>query len=140
MSTPAVYWEDVPCPLCGARDEECQLTQDHPGSKEPLRLVRCRRCRMGYLNPRPDERTIGAFYPDEYHPYTNRQPRPSGFWARCRERLEQLVLSAFYGYPGPGRSRWWRSLAWLARLWFSPGRDSHTSIPYQGEGRLLDFG
>lgn len=71
-------WEDVPCPLCRARQEQVLVIAhafgDHQG---PLhRVVRCLACGLGYLNPRPTEATIAALYHADYKPYQPRLPRP----------------------------------------------------------------
>ncbi len=60
------------CNLCGA-DDASVLYQGRdrllnlPGE---FRLVRCNQCGLIYLNPRPTAQEIGAYYPEQYHPYT----------------------------------------------------------------------
>jgi SAM-dependent methyltransferase len=135
-----VVWEEVACPLCGIADEEELLAFNPDGCRSPYRLVRCRGCGMGYLNPRPDRDSIGRFYPDAYEEYEDRGHVRSGRWAHVRQRLERLVLSHRYGFPPP-LGRWYEKLAAraLAPL-LSPHADSLTALHYQGEGRLLDYG
>jgi 2-polyprenyl-3-methyl-5-hydroxy-6-metoxy-1,4-benzoquinol methylase len=129
-----VVWEDVACPLCGGRDEEPVLeTRPDPST---YRVVRCRRCRLGYLNPRPDERTIGHFYPEDYHCYT---PPDAAHQAGLRQRVRRLVMAHRHGLPTPPGSPGLRLLARLARPWVG-GDDSLTAIPWTGQGRLLDYG
>src|SRR5947207_9612254 len=69
-ATPAVVWDDTPCPLCGRRDEEFRLEapDPNPGDGPALRfaVVRCKSCGLTYTNPRPDEDSIGRFYPPDY--------------------------------------------------------------------------
>ena len=134
----AVRWEETPCPLCGARDEEMVLQTRVENAS--CQLVRCRRCQMVYLNPRPDESSLGRFYPHDYQPYSPRVQARTGLLARLRRKLEGLVLSAYFAYPPPVQGLTGRLAAALARPWLAPGRDSHTSIPYTGKGHLLDFG
>lgn len=60
--------ETVPCPLCGSYEcEQCFTGQDRfhgvPGSYP---VVRCRRCGMRYLSPRPDAAALAQFYPPDY--------------------------------------------------------------------------
>jgi SAM-dependent methyltransferase len=68
---------------------------------------------MGYLNPRPNEDSIGQFYAVDYEPYQA---------------------------PDEERTGWWRRLGRRLRFWSRPDRDSLTALPWQGNGRLLDFG
>src|SRR5262249_24614415 len=37
----------------------------------PFAVDRCQDCRSEFLNPRPDESELPAFYPDDYHAYHN---------------------------------------------------------------------
>src|SRR5687767_8870298 len=87
-----VAWEDVPCPLCGARDEELVLTAPGGPGRTLYRLVRCRPCGFGYVNPRPDPDSIRQFYPEDYKPHRPRAVRGAGRWAGLRRRLQRLVL------------------------------------------------
>lgn len=134
-----ICWEDVPCPLCGARAEG-ELLRVCPGpGPERYRLVACRQCGMVYMNPRPDEASIGRFYPDDYEwyqPPTRRVP----WWRQRQEGLRRLVMSRLYGNPPPLRNLTEKLLAVLASPFFRPNAYSLTAIPYQGRGRLLDYG
>lgn len=65
---------------------------------------------MGYLNPRPDEASIGRFYPENYEPYQPPKTARNSPWSRLRERL------------------------------LGPDRDSMTALPLHGKRRLLDYG
>jgi 2-polyprenyl-3-methyl-5-hydroxy-6-metoxy-1,4-benzoquinol methylase len=134
-----IVWEEIRCPLCSSGDEQLMLAIPADPDDTLYRLVRCRQCGLGYLNPRPAPVSIGRFYQNEYKPFQPRQRR-SSFWQRAQASLEQLVLSHLYGYP-PARKSWpGRLLARLIRPFVGPGSDSLTSLPYIGEGRLLDFG
>ncbi len=61
--------ERVPCALCGATDEKPLFPA---GDKmfswrhETFPAVRCRRCGLVYINPRPSARTRNLFYDEEY--------------------------------------------------------------------------
>src|SRR5262249_54831153 len=104
----------------------------------PLRLVRCGRCEFAYHNPRPDQKSIGQFYPDDYAPYHRGEQR-----LRLSRRWTQLRrLAAWHRCGTPPRPDGWatRLLARLAAPWLAPRTDSLTCLPYQGEGRLLDYG
>jgi SAM-dependent methyltransferase len=63
--------EHVPCPVCGADDAEVRhRVRDHLfGQPDEFNLVRCRGCRVLYLNPRPTLAGLQRFYPDTYFCY-----------------------------------------------------------------------
>ena len=65
--------ESVYCPLCGADDTRLMFkTEDYlyKTSEEKFRIVRCRRCRLVYVNPRPDADEIHAYYPPDFYQTT----------------------------------------------------------------------
>jgi SAM-dependent methyltransferase len=134
-----LVWQDVACPLCGARTEVPVLEVPWEAGERPFRLVRCGRCGLGYVNPRPDEASIARFYPDDYEDYhrgenrTRRRPA----WLT---RLRLLAARRRCGVPPVPRGRGERLLAALAAPWLAPPRNSLTSLPYRGEGRLLEYG
>lgn len=135
-----IVWEEIRCPLCNAADAELVLQAPAEPEHTLYRLVRCRRCQMVYMNPRPDQTSIGQFYPDDYEAYRQPPREAAGWWSRTRRYLARLVLSRSYGYPPPLQSWRERLLAWFAAPWFSPDRNSQTALPFVGEGRLLDYG
>ena len=62
-------WERVPCPSCGhAEDRTLLISRDYNLGTwtGPIRVARCRGCRLAYLNPRPNPACIGRFYPATY--------------------------------------------------------------------------
>ena len=64
-----IVWEHVPCPLCRAHAGELLIAAAGEPAGTVYRVVRCRFCGLGYVNPRPDFASIGQFYPDDYSPY-----------------------------------------------------------------------
>ncbi|MBI4240699.1 MAG: class I SAM-dependent methyltransferase [Candidatus Rokubacteria bacterium] len=56
------------CNLCGADEGEPLFTSPdlHLGGLERFEMVRCRRCGLIYLNPRPGGERLADFYPDDY--------------------------------------------------------------------------
>jgi SAM-dependent methyltransferase len=64
--------ETVACDLCGSTDSRPVMCvrdrmYDIPGE---FQLVRCQKCGLLYLNPRPDFASIGRYYPDlDYHAF-----------------------------------------------------------------------
>jgi 2-polyprenyl-3-methyl-5-hydroxy-6-metoxy-1,4-benzoquinol methylase len=138
QTTDPIAWELVPCPLCGASQQELLLNVTQ--ATETYHLVRCQICGLGYQNPRPDLASIGRFYPRDYECYQAPESDEVGRWARLRLRAERMVLSRYYGNPPPITSWFEKLFAFVARLWVRPNHVALTAIPYVGEGRLLDFG
>ncbi len=114
-SDPGVRWDESPCPLCAAADDEplFEAADPTPSPGEPARrflVVRCRQCRMVFTNPRPDADDIHRFYPADYRPHRPRKP------AHARK-------------PHP-----------FERLLGRPSAERRGALPWAGVGRLLDFG
>jgi 2-polyprenyl-3-methyl-5-hydroxy-6-metoxy-1,4-benzoquinol methylase len=64
--------EDVACDFCGARDAAvvwAGLPDRDIAAEEAFTIVRCRRCRLVYLNPRPTYEHIGRYYSPDYLPH-----------------------------------------------------------------------
>lgn len=114
-SAAGVRWDDSPCPLCCAADEEPLFEAADPTPRpgeQALRflVVRCRACQLVYTNPRPDADDIHRFYPADYRPHRPRKP------AHARR-------------PHP-----------FERLLGRPTAERRGLLPWPGVGRLLDFG
>jgi ubiquinone/menaquinone biosynthesis C-methylase UbiE len=74
-------------------------------------LVRCDRCSLHFINPRPSRETIGSFYPSDYAAHTAKAKSPSGWHRRVSARdaaplnvLERLLLHvrqsvSWYRFP-----------------------------------------
>jgi hypothetical protein len=83
--------ETVPCALCGgdsprllfrSRDLRYETTP-----RDEFDLVECGGCGLRYLNPRPTEAALAAFYPETY--YSGRPKEP----AREKSRLRRIYPS-----------------------------------------------
>ncbi len=117
LADASIDWEETPCPLCGERDEELRFEAADPtatesGAGRRFLVVRCRHCGLSYTNPRPDPGSIGQFYPPDYQPHR----RPA--------KISQA---------NP-RGRW------RERILGRPCRERRGLLPWDGVGRLLDFG
>jgi SAM-dependent methyltransferase len=99
--------EHVPCNLCGADDAEPVLT------KNGFTIVRCRRCTLAYVTPRPSGAALAALYGDERY-YRNLNASP-------------------FGYPDYLGERWL-----LERPRRPPARRDRAS--HRRRGKLLDVG
>ncbi len=99
--------EEVDCPLCGRDDAEpIAVGEDfeYHTTRDSWRMVRCRRCRLLYLNPRPAPAALDAIYPDDYHAFAF-EPARFGLIHAVRTRLEARRLR-----------RWCRGLPKRARV------------------------
>ncbi|HEU5422112.1 MAG TPA: class I SAM-dependent methyltransferase [Nitrolancea sp.] len=93
--------EHVVCDLCGADDPEPLLTlHDVLAGTTPLpfQLVRCRRCGLRYLSPRPCAEALPTIYPADYAPF-----RQSGLSARIKRRGRRRELAALRPLLDPPR-------------------------------------
>ena len=80
--------EIVACNLCGV-DEGEPLFKGRDrllGGTETFQWVRCRRCALIYLNPRPTLAEMARYYPTNYEPFTRKEG--TGSWlARLSYRV-----------------------------------------------------
>lgn len=85
---PNSLMERVTCNLCGVDDgEPLFLGRDRLlGGTETFQWVRCRRCGLIYLNPRPSLAEMANYYPASYEPFS-RQARVKGRLSRLSYRI-----------------------------------------------------
>ena len=72
-SRPLATFETISCPACDSSEFTSEFSVRDRFDTLPgqlFHIVRCRRCRLLYLNPRPDENSIAAFYASsDYDPF-----------------------------------------------------------------------
>jgi SAM-dependent methyltransferase len=90
--------QPVSCPACDLRDAALHLEQAVDGVGK-LRLVRCRGCGLGYLDPQPDRAQIAPFYARAYYGGVEAKFEPSvermrGLLTRRRARRLAAGLPA----------------------------------------------
>jgi SAM-dependent methyltransferase len=94
--------ESVSCDLCGADDTApVRQLRDRmfAATDEVFQLVRCRRCGLLYLNPRPPVSDIARYYRDDYAPFARR-----GLSARVKSlTFEREVAGLWPLLAPPGR-------------------------------------
>lgn len=86
-------FEWVTCDLCGADDAEHELVLRDlmlETTDKTFRLVRCRRCGLRYLNPRPAAAALGGLYPERYAPFARRGIAARVKAWQTRRQIDQL--------------------------------------------------
>jgi 2-polyprenyl-3-methyl-5-hydroxy-6-metoxy-1,4-benzoquinol methylase len=131
------------CVVCGS-DRLTTLYADLDAHEAGgWRLVRCRGCGVGLLNPRPTVEAIGKAYQGDYLPYRRRvlRPRPGRGRERLRRAIEDAYLARRYGYRQLPSSR---ALAGAAIALPPLRRAADRLVRYvpapPAHGRLLDIG
>lgn len=94
------------CDVCKVDDSEPVAVAsdfEYQTSEDEYLAVRCRRCGLVYLNPRPDEPSLGTTYPDRYHAF-NFGARRFGAVFRARRRVDaRRLLGWCRGLPEDAR-------------------------------------
>lgn len=86
--------EPALCCLCGVEDvDPIGVGEDfeYRTCPDSFLVVRCRRCRMVFLNPRPSELAHSQIYPNDYHAFQF-QETEYGLVHKIRRRLEAKRL------------------------------------------------
>jgi 2-polyprenyl-3-methyl-5-hydroxy-6-metoxy-1,4-benzoquinol methylase len=85
--------------------------------------VRCLRCRLCFLSPRPAPGEIDRVYPQDYEPHADLPPRRAAWWQRLAGGRD-------------ARPSWWQRMLIAVRQ-----RQTHYPIPpWTGAGKILDVG
>lgn len=91
--------EYVACNLCGIDDS--RIVYSMPDSlfhtDEWFNVVECRRCGLGYVNPRPESTKMDRYYPNEYYDYFDHEDE--------FHRKRYAEEAAFLPVPTNGRNR-----------------------------------
>lgn len=139
----SVELETVPCLLCGDTDEEIAFEAASPEDQTRStvwRMVRCRSCGLHYTSSRPVPAAIGQFYPDGYECHDLTSAWDSRLRLRLRRRFERAVLRTGYGYPPRPVGPVARVMSLVGRAWIRRAVQRTNWIPFEGQGRLVDFG
>lgn len=122
-------FSEVPCDLCGAddyvtvasldADYEYKGIIDDRYALGSFRVVRCRRCSLVYLNPRPSLEQVLHYYPDEYCCFAELPPRSALIKLLYRVLVALKAREVFGSLPkdgvlldfGCGTGHWLASLS-----------------------------
>jgi len=129
--------QEVACDYCGSQEADVLLRgRDRAyGLPGEFNVVVCRRCGLARTNPQPTPESLGLAYPKDYKPHGGgkRVDSPRG--------LLRWALVNLRGYPiGRRSSAVARGLGWPLAAAALTGRKVLGYLPYEGSGRLLDFG
>lgn len=87
--------EPVKCNLCGSDDTEliCLNHDRIHNIAGEYRSVRCRKCGLIYLNPRPTSESLPRYYPENYGPYkgAGTPPLRAGFLKSVLKPVYDLI-------------------------------------------------
>jgi len=83
-----VKMERIVCPLCRSPDYTPYATVNDRlmGIPGQFTVVRCTRCELHYLNPRPTMEELARHYPRDYDPFTTALPDELPFFRRVSVR------------------------------------------------------
>jgi 2-polyprenyl-3-methyl-5-hydroxy-6-metoxy-1,4-benzoquinol methylase len=138
------------CANCRNKDEEFLFNayDRQFGLPGVFRVVRCRQCGLYYLNPRPADETLGAYYPATYYAYRNDRQRRIQLPASnlpFRKRFKYTIAQIHYGYafmPGTTlatKENPLQSIFWAIATY--PFKNRFQWLPpYRRGMRLLDVG
>jgi 2-polyprenyl-3-methyl-5-hydroxy-6-metoxy-1,4-benzoquinol methylase len=106
--------EYVKCNLCGFDDAKLILRARNRITNEEkkfFKLLKCRKCGLVYLNPRPDKEEIKKYYPPWYH-------------SRVQTNVIDITKTKIWGIP-------WRE---------AMQKKAEPILKYKKRGRILDIG
>jgi len=127
---------ETPACLCGEVAADRRIVARDVVTGELFGYLRCARCGLERLSPRPPLASMGRYYPDDYAPYCDPAPQP----ASTVGRIKQLVFQVFYARPDE-RSAAGRRWRWLLLVLLAPLRHHGVlAFPQPTVRRVFEFG
>lgn len=139
--------ESVLCDLCHSDQSAvvaCQRDLLMEVTNDEFTIVKCCRCGLVYLNPRPSKDLLSSYYPTVYYPPVQAKARPQlqQQVKKVSAQIKRWVLEDYYGYPSAGSAGWSRLVRRML-LWSDKTlrelKGRHP-LPWRGEGKVLDVG
>ena len=99
--------EHVKCCVCGgseSRTVAIGYDYEYRTSRDEWTYVRCEKCSLVFLNPRPSTSELRRIYPSNYYSFDENQ-RSNPLVAFFRRQLEAMKVRAFGRTLGPGPKR-----------------------------------
>jgi len=139
--------ESVICDLCNSDQSEVVTRQRDlllEVTNDEFTIVKCCRCGLVYLNPRPSKELLSSYYPTVYYPPLQAKARTQ-FQQQAKKvsaQIKRWVLEDYYGYPSTGSAGWSRI---VRRILLWPDKvlrefKGRHPLPWRGEGKVLDVG
>lgn len=139
--------ESVICDLCHSDQSEVLIRQRDlllEVTNDEFTIVKCCRCGLVYLNPRPSKDLLGSYYPTVYYPPVQGKARPQ-FQKQAKKFsawIKRRLLEDYYGYPSTVSAGWSRI---VRRILLWPDKmlrelKGRHPLPWRGEGKVLDVG
>ena len=139
--------ESVICDLCHSDQSEVVTRQRDlllEVMNDEFTIVKCCRCGLVYLNPRPSKELLSSYYPTVYYPPLQAKARTQ-FQQQAKKvsaQIKRWVLEDYYGYPSTGSAGWSRI---VRRILLWPDKTlrelkGRHPLPWRGEGKVLDVG
>jgi SAM-dependent methyltransferase len=139
--------ESVICDQCHSDQSEVVTRQRDlllEVTNDEFTIVKCCRCGLVYLNPRPSKDLLGSYYPTVYYPPVLEKVRPQlqQQAKKFSAKMKRWVLEEYYGYPLVSPVGWSRM---LRRILLWPDKTlrelkGRHPLPWRGEGKVLDIG
>ena len=139
--------ESVICDLCHSDQSEVVTRQRDlllEVTNDEFTIVKCCRCGLVYLNPRPSKELLSSYYPTVYYPPVQTKARTQ-FQQQAKKvsaQIKRWVLEDYYGYPSTVSAGWSRI---VRRILLWPDKTlrelkGRHPLPWRGEGKVLDVG
>ena len=139
--------ESVICDLCHSDQSEVVTRQRDlllEVTHDEFTIVKCCRCGLVYLNPRPSKELLSSYYPTVYYPPVQAKARTQ-FQQQAKKvsaQIKRWVLEDYYGYPSTVSAGWSRI---VRRILLWPDKTlrelkGRHPLPWRGEGKVLDVG
>lgn len=135
MKVVSLQSEYVNCNLCGADETELLFVAEENQFQlgGHFNVVKCKKCGLVYVNPRPTPENMGFYYPEGKY-YTHCEPSKN---IPPRHRIKRLIIGSLPGYDIKTR-RFKKLLGTILRKFLA--EQVSIIIPFKKSGRILDIG
>ncbi|MDP3024955.1 MAG: class I SAM-dependent methyltransferase [candidate division Zixibacteria bacterium] len=127
--------EYVNCNICGIDEAELVFVakENQFNLDGHFKIVKCKKCGLVYVNPRPTKENIGFYYPEGKY-YTHCEPSKN---KPLRHKIKRLVIRSIPGYDTK-TGRFKKLLGTILEKFLS-GQICNI-VPFKENGKILDVG